>query len=74
MPDRLLREMLLPCPIADAVPTGEDVALAGATFADGQARFYRYVTATGRETRFFIVKSRDGAVHAGLDACDCSYF
>lgn len=58
---------------ADAVPTGEDVALAMATFADGQARFYRYVTATGQETRFFIVKSRDGAVHAALDACDSCF-
>ena len=58
---------------ADAVPSGRDVALAAATFADGQARFYRYVTATGQETRFFIVKSRDGAVHAALDACDSCY-
>lgn len=58
---------------ADAVPNGEDVALAVKTFADGRARFYRYVTATGQETRFFIVKSRDGAVHAGLDACDSCF-
>ena len=58
---------------AETVPAGQDVALPVATFADGQARFYRYVTATGQETRFFIVKSRDGAMHAALDACDSCF-
>ena len=59
--------------VAETVPAGVDVALQVAIFADGRARFYRYVTATGQETRFFIVKSRDGAVHAALDACDSCF-
>ena len=58
---------------AETVPAGMDVALPVATFADGRARFYRYVTATGQETRFFIIKSRDGVVHSALDACDSCF-
>lgn len=59
--------------IAEAVPTGVDVALPVAMFADGRARFYRYITVASQETRFFVVKSRDGAVHAALDACDSCF-
>ena len=55
---------------AETVPTGEDVALPVSAFADGRARFYRYVTAAGREARFFVLKSADGEVRAALDACD----
>lgn len=39
-------------------------------FADGRARFYRYVTAVGHEIRFFVLKSPDGVVRAAFDACD----
>lgn len=56
--------------LAEAVPTGADVSLPVSTFADGRARFYRYVTARGRETRFFVIKSPDGVVRAAFDACD----
>lgn len=55
---------------AETMPSGTDVALPMSTFADGRARFYRYVTAAGRETRFFVLKSADGEVRAALDACD----
>ena len=53
--------------------TGTDVTLPVATFADGQARFYRYATATGREVRFFVMKSADGVLRAAFDACDTCY-
>jgi uncharacterized membrane protein len=52
---------------------GSDVTLPVATFADGAARFYRYVTTAGREVRFFVMKSADGVVRAAFDACDTCY-
>jgi len=52
---------------------GSDVILPVATFADGAARFYRYVTTAGREVRFFVMKSSDGVVRAAFDACDTCY-
>ena len=55
---------------AETVTTGEDVALPVATFADGRARFYRYITATGHEARFFVIKTPDGTVRAAFDACN----
>ena len=55
---------------AERVPSGNDVSLPVSTFADGRARFYRYVSTTGRETRFFVLESADGVVRAALDACD----
>ena len=58
---------------AETVPTGQDVALPIAAFADGRAHFYRYVSATGHETRFFVLKSADGDVRAAFDACDSCF-
>ena len=55
---------------AETLPRGQDVSLPVSMFADGRARFYQYALATGRETRFFVVKSPDGGVRAALDACD----
>lgn len=52
---------------------GADVVLAASTFDDGQARFYRYATAAGREVRFFVMKSADGVVRAAFDSCDVCY-
>ena len=56
-----------------AVPAGGDVVLATAELDDGQARFYRYSTAGGREVRFFVMKSGDGVIRAAFDACDVCY-
>lgn len=50
-----------------------DVRLDVAQFDDGQARFYRYAAADGRELRFFVLKSSDGVVRAALDTCDVCY-
>ena len=51
-----------------AVTASADLDVPAATFDDGLAHFYRYVTAAGREVRFFVMKSRDGKVRAALDA------
>jgi uncharacterized membrane protein len=53
--------------------TSGDVALPVADFADGQARFYRYAAAGGREVRFFVMRSADGVVRAAFDTCDVCY-
>ena len=58
---------------ADTLPTGQEVRLAAASFANGQAKFYRYLTAAGREIRFFVLRSSDGVVRAAFDACDVCY-
>lgn len=71
----------VPTPAAEAsdpqpgetLRTGEDVGLATASFADGRARFYRYMTTAGREVRFFVMRSADGIVRAAFDACDVCY-
>ena len=57
----------------EIVGAGSDVSLPVATFADGAARFYRYITAAGREVTFFVMKSSDGVVRAAFDACDTCY-
>lgn len=59
---------------ADGAPllSGE-VQLDAAQFADGRARFFRYRTASGREVRFFVLKSSDGVIRAALDTCEVCY-
>ena len=52
---------------------GADITVPVATFADGQARFYKYVTAAGQDIRFFVMKSADGVIRAAYDACDVCY-
>lgn len=52
---------------------GGDVTLDAATFEDGQARFYRYAAASGRDVRFFVTKSADGVIRAAFDSCDVCY-
>lgn len=58
---------------AETLATGQEVRLAAASFEDGHARFYRYLTAAGREIRFFVIRSSDGVVRAAFDACDVCY-
>jgi uncharacterized membrane protein len=58
---------------ATAMSASADLDVAAATFDDGAAHFYRYVTAAGREVRFFVTRSRDGKVRAALDACAVCY-
>jgi uncharacterized membrane protein len=60
-------------PAGEAGPAGADVVLPASTFDDGQARFYRYTTAAGREVRFFVMKSADGVIRAAFDSCDVCY-
>lgn len=58
---------------AAVVVAGTDVELDVAQFDDGKAHFYRYATAEGKETRFFVLKSSDGVVHAAFDTCKRCY-
>ncbi len=58
---------------APAVPAGQDVSVALSDLADGQARFYRYVSTSGREVRFFVMKSSDGVARAAFDTCDVCF-
>jgi uncharacterized membrane protein len=58
---------------AELLPSGGDVRLAAKTFDDGQAHFYRYTTAGGREIRFFVIKTSDGVVRTALDSCGLCY-
>lgn len=58
---------------AEALLPGQDARFTTALFADGAARFYRYVTTAGREVRFFVLRSSDGVVRAAFDTCDVCY-
>ncbi|MHB1005072.1 MAG: Fe-S-containing protein [Chloroflexota bacterium] len=48
------------------------VALPVSTFADGKARFYT-MKQNGKEIDFFVLKSSDGVIRAGIDACDVCF-
>jgi uncharacterized membrane protein len=58
---------------AGAGDRGGDVSFALGDFADGQARFFKYVSATGQEVRFFVMRSRDGVTRAAFDTCDVCF-
>lgn len=49
--------------------SGADLNVPAATFDDGAAHFYRYTATSGRDVRFFVMRSKDGTVRAALDAC-----
>ena len=57
----------------DIAAQGGDITLQASLFDDGQARFYRYTTAAGRDIRFFVMKSSDGVIRAAFDTCDVCY-
>ena len=58
---------------AELLPPGGDVRLPAKQFEDGQAHFYRYITAGGSEVRFFLIESPDGVVRAAFDSCELCY-
>lgn len=58
---------------AETVPSGQDFRLSAATLTDGKARYFRYVSASGRELRFFVLRSADGVIRAAFDACAVCY-
>jgi uncharacterized membrane protein len=39
----------------------------------GKAAFYEYKTASGKEVRFFAMRSSDGVYRAALDSCDVCF-
>lgn len=53
-------------------PKDDAVSIPLTDFADGKAHFYA-VTASGKEIRFFAVKTPDGRVRTAFDACDVCY-
>ena len=44
-----------------------------AELANGQAKFFNYVTANNKPIRFFAIKSSDGVYRVAADACDVCY-
>lgn len=58
---------------ATAAGAATEITFPVAQFADGQAKFYRYTTASGRELRFFVMRSADGVIRAAFDTCDVCY-
>ncbi|MBD3262743.1 MAG: DUF2318 domain-containing protein [Candidatus Altiarchaeales archaeon] len=40
---------------------------------DGVAQFYEYPSKSGKNIRFFVLKSSDGVYRAAFDACDVCY-
>lgn len=60
-------------PVVEAIEAGADFARSSALFADGQARFFQYRAAGGRNVSFFVMKSSDGIVRAAADACMVCY-
>lgn len=54
-------------------PSGGDVRVATKRFDDGLAHFFRRTTSSGREVRFFVIKSSEGVIHAAFDSCERCY-
>jgi uncharacterized membrane protein len=52
---------------------GGDISFPLSDFADGQARFYTYTTALGKQIRFFVMRSADGVTRAAFDTCDVCF-
>lgn len=62
-----------PVQSAAAPAAGADVVLDAAQFEDGRARFFTYAASSGRDVRFFVMKSADGVIRAALDSCDVCF-
>jgi uncharacterized membrane protein len=52
---------------------GGDISFPISDFADGQARFFKYVSASGKDVRFFVMRSADGVTRAAFDTCDVCF-
>jgi uncharacterized membrane protein len=52
---------------------GGDISFPLTEFADGNARFYSYTTAMGKQIRFFVMRSADGVTRAAFDTCDVCF-
>lgn len=48
------------------------VSIPVAEVSDGKAHFYSFKT-SGKDVKFFVVKSKDGVIRTALDACDVCY-
>lgn len=52
-----------------AVGRGGDIRVSLVDVVSGEARFFEYLTNSGQQVRFFIVRSNDGVTRAAFDAC-----
>lgn len=57
----------------ELLPTGGDIRVATKTFDDGRAHFYRHTTSSGRDVRFFVIKTSEGLIRAAFDGCERCY-
>lgn len=57
----------------ELLPPGGDIRVATKTVDDGRAHFYRYTTSSGREVRFFVIKTSEGVIRAAFDSCERCY-
>ena len=55
------------------VGPGGDVSVPLADVDGGKARFIQYLTMSGAEVRFFVLRSPDGVTRTALDACEKCY-
>ena len=60
-------------PFASVGERGGDLSFPVSDFADGQARFFKYASARGKELRFFVMRSADGVTRAAFDTCDVCF-
>ena len=60
-------------PAAEIAARGGDLSIPLSDVSDGQAHFFRYVTAAGKEVRFFVMRSSDGVTRAAFDSCDVCF-
>ena len=55
------------------VARSEFINIPVAEVDDGKAKFYSYKAESGRDVKFFVMKSSDGVYRAALDTCDVCY-
>jgi len=53
--------------------SGGFVKISLADVNDGKAHFFKYNTGSGKDVKFFVLKSADGVIRAAFDSCDVCY-
>lgn len=54
-------------------PEGTNIKIPLSTVNDGDAHYFKVRSVNGIDTKFFVLKSRDGVFRAAVDACDVCY-
>lgn len=55
------------------VARGKDLRISLASLKLGEAKFFSYPSASGKNINFFLLRGSDGVVRAAYDACDVCY-